>query len=186
MVHKELLCFYSDYFRKAFTGSSEEASENKITLSDVSVEIFEAFQHWLYTRRLEHDESDSPNAYVWLAKLWVFGNLYHTPLLQNNAMDAIFAAKGQTSKDLLSAYEYALQNSASESHLRKRFADMTAYLVMKQSPSFCVRPGYLDYWTKESLADVLCIVATSDKDTLAYRVKKNECYYHVHADGEHC
>lgn len=34
-LHKELLCFYSDYFRAAFNGSFKEATERKIEVPSV-------------------------------------------------------------------------------------------------------------------------------------------------------
>ncbi|KAI5212219.1 hypothetical protein E4T42_01327 [Aureobasidium subglaciale] len=44
-LHKELLCFYSDFFRAAFQGSFKEATEGRIELLDVQVDTFESFQN---------------------------------------------------------------------------------------------------------------------------------------------
>lgn len=49
-LHKDLLCFYSDYFRAAFNGSFKEAAERKLELPNVEEHIFEGAQLWLYTR----------------------------------------------------------------------------------------------------------------------------------------
>ncbi|KAG9578488.1 hypothetical protein KCU77_g7878, partial [Aureobasidium melanogenum] len=51
-IHKDLLSFYSDYFRAAFNGSFVEATDKKIELNDVNQEVFENFHAWLYTRKL--------------------------------------------------------------------------------------------------------------------------------------
>lgn len=43
-LHKDLLCFYSDYFRAALNGNFKEAAEGKLELPNVTISIFEAFQ----------------------------------------------------------------------------------------------------------------------------------------------
>ncbi|KEQ66970.1 uncharacterized protein M437DRAFT_15616, partial [Aureobasidium melanogenum CBS 110374] len=89
VVHKDLLCFYSDHFRAAFQGSFKEATERKIELPKVSEDDFEHFQVWLYTRRLDFA---STNFYT-IARLWIFGDQYQIPLLQNWAADSLIAKR---------------------------------------------------------------------------------------------
>jgi hypothetical protein len=48
MVHKELLCYCSEFFRGAFEGGFRESEEKSLGLSDVEREVFRLFQHWLY------------------------------------------------------------------------------------------------------------------------------------------
>lgn len=62
ILHKDLLCFYSDFFRAAFNGSFKEATEGKVELPDVEVEIFEAFQVWLYSRTLYNTDDPADSA----------------------------------------------------------------------------------------------------------------------------
>jgi len=57
MVYKELLCFHSDYFRGAFTGSFRESVEKSIRISDVSERVFRLFQTWLYAQ-VTREEAD--------------------------------------------------------------------------------------------------------------------------------
>ncbi|KAI5248507.1 hypothetical protein E4T43_01420 [Aureobasidium subglaciale] len=82
-LHKELLCFYSDFFRITFQGSFKEAIEGRLELIDVQVDTFESFQVWLYSRSLlNSEEHESPTAapslpcFGTLANLWVFGDQY--------------------------------------------------------------------------------------------------------------
>jgi hypothetical protein len=57
-IHKDLLVFYSDYFRAAFNGSFVEATDKKIDLFDVDQKVFEHFHAWIYTRKLASDNDE--------------------------------------------------------------------------------------------------------------------------------
>jgi hypothetical protein len=50
MVHKELLCYCSEFFRGAFEGGFRESEEKSLGLSYVEREVFRLFQHWLYAQ----------------------------------------------------------------------------------------------------------------------------------------
>lgn len=55
-IHKDLLCYWSKYFRNAFNGSFREANEKEITILDVQPRIFKIFMGWLYTQNLMLDK----------------------------------------------------------------------------------------------------------------------------------
>jgi hypothetical protein len=55
-VHREIICFYSGYFRKAFGGSFLEAEEKSVKLPDVTKDIFGVFQYWLYAQAMRLGE----------------------------------------------------------------------------------------------------------------------------------
>jgi hypothetical protein len=130
ILHKDLLCFYSDFFRAAFNGSFKEAVECKIELPDTEVDTFEAFQVWLYTQSLPKNEVDPNKIYLhWplLVKLWSFGDKYQIPLLQNNVMNAILD-KVDTEKEVpIFVVKLAYENTTSNSRLRKALVDIIAY-----------------------------------------------------------
>jgi hypothetical protein len=50
MVHKELLCYYSEFFRGAFEGGFRESEEKSLRLANVDLRIFRLCQHWLYAQ----------------------------------------------------------------------------------------------------------------------------------------
>lgn len=51
VVHKDLLCASSPFFKNAFEGVWKEAQDGVIPLPDATVEVFTAFIEWLYFRR---------------------------------------------------------------------------------------------------------------------------------------
>ncbi|KAF1358717.1 hypothetical protein EJ07DRAFT_122576 [Lizonia empirigonia] len=51
-LHKALVLFHSEYFRKALQGSWKEAQEGVVRLKDVEPSEFNIFVHWLYNQRL--------------------------------------------------------------------------------------------------------------------------------------
>ncbi|KAF2788011.1 hypothetical protein K505DRAFT_421411 [Melanomma pulvis-pyrius CBS 109.77] len=48
MVHKDLLCSQSEYFRRAFNGRFQESEDGFTHVTDVSENTFKIFQQWLY------------------------------------------------------------------------------------------------------------------------------------------
>lgn len=53
MVHRGLICFYSEYFRGWFNGAFKESIHGISVLDTESPEIFKHFKDWLYTHRLD-------------------------------------------------------------------------------------------------------------------------------------
>lgn len=49
VVHKDLICASSEYFRAALQGALVEAATSEIMLMDERPEVFEGFVNWLYS-----------------------------------------------------------------------------------------------------------------------------------------
>ncbi|THY29893.1 hypothetical protein D6D01_03441 [Aureobasidium pullulans] len=196
VVHKDLLCFYSDFFRAAFNGSFEEATERKIKLPDVCIQTFESFQVWLYSRTLLNTE-DSANesghatylTFTALAKLWIFGDKYLIPLLQNNVIDAMHDKNEKETNNPVLVIKMAYTKTLPGSCLRRAVIDILVHKAqIDGQPGSMIAPPYLNWWTTEALADALTVMASSWKSGLPrFTTLKNErCHYHVHTEGEHC
>ena len=92
-IHKDLLCYYSSYFRGALNGNFLEATTRKITLDDEKPNVFAKFAAWLYTGFHDVVDMQQPLDYInndeYPAKmslpmwLWVFADKRGIPLLQN-------------------------------------------------------------------------------------------------------
>ena len=54
-VHKDIACFYSGYFRKAFVGPLLETEVWSISLPDTRADIFRLYQDWLYAQATRHE-----------------------------------------------------------------------------------------------------------------------------------
>ncbi|KAG9656966.1 hypothetical protein KCU95_g16738, partial [Aureobasidium melanogenum] len=83
-IHKDLLCYYSDYFRGAFEGSFKEAVDGKIWLQKEDPTIFDVFNSFLYNRKLQNaDGLVGPSlSFATLVDLWIFGDQFVVPLLR--------------------------------------------------------------------------------------------------------
>jgi hypothetical protein len=116
ILHKNLLCLYSDYFRAAFNGQFKEATERKLELPDVETSLFDEFQVWLYTRELQGPPGLQ---FRFLTDMWILGDQHQIPLLQNQAMDKIFAKRAENNCFAISVVPEVFAKTAAGSPLRK-------------------------------------------------------------------
>ena len=197
VLHKDLLCFYSDFFRAAFNSSFKEATEREIELPDTEIEVFEAFQVWLYTQDLPQNEALPTSVYLeWplLIKLWVFGDRYQIPLLQNNAIDAITDKANKDNTVPIFWINLTYENTVPGSRLRKAITDIMVYRSkmpgstdVENIASSCLQNSR--YWPKEACLDVMAEMSLAWKNKaprFGSAIKKEKCHYHVHYGDEHC
>jgi len=59
-MHKELLCYHSEWFRKAFNGDWRESEEDFLHLKGIPEEVFRVVSHWLYAQSFRVATPDSP------------------------------------------------------------------------------------------------------------------------------
>ncbi|THX02320.1 hypothetical protein D6D13_08371 [Aureobasidium pullulans] len=195
-VHKELLCFYSDFFRAAFNGSFKEATEGRIELPDAQLDVFEIFQVWLYSRSLLNTEDlqDQPDyqkypSFSTLARLWVFGDKYQIPLLQNCAADAILQYTKDKNRFCTNVLKTAYDHTMEGSPLRRLAIDILVFrMVHEEAANSILREGLLYTWSKESLVDFARGISKAWMLGLPHRKfpEQGKCHYHIHAEGEHC
>ncbi|KAI4738483.1 hypothetical protein E4T50_11053 [Aureobasidium sp. EXF-12298] len=182
IVHKDLLVFYSDYFQAAFNGSFVEATERKIDLFDTDQEIFDHFHTWLYTRKLA-SENDVPLLWNELVNLWVFGDRFQVPMLQNCVMDKLLdkANLGRT-QSILPAIRPAYEKTVGGSLLRKAIIELLVYRLEFTDADFTKR------FTFEILEDIVKETIAARKDEIAYGSSRSRdrCFFHVHGKDEHC
>jgi len=106
-VHKDLLCWYSLYFKKALRGSFKEADDKVMHLDDADVAGI--FVNWLYTQSLpEEDDAriqDCNRGWTsLLTETYIFGDRYDVPELRKHAMDSLHYAFGDPGDSLLPTY----------------------------------------------------------------------------------
>lgn len=89
LVHKEFLCYYSPFFDAAFNGGFEEGLALEMDFSDVSSEVFDAFVNWIYGQNVVVDSETAPGLQlVLLIDLWILGDRFMAPKLQNQSLVA--------------------------------------------------------------------------------------------------
>ncbi|KAH0342078.1 hypothetical protein KCU81_g5959, partial [Aureobasidium melanogenum] len=183
-IHKDLLVFYSDYFRAAFNGSFTEAAEGKIELLDVDQEVFQNFHAWLYTRKLTE-----PLSWKLLVHLWVFGDRFQVPLLQNCVMDEIFAKEKRDAELPLCLMKVAYENTVNGSPLRKAAIELlTFYFKIGDDVDGIMTADNRKHFTVEMLQDVIKELDAARKNRVRYGKppKRDQCFFHVHGKGERC
>lgn len=86
---------YSDYFRKALSGTWKEAEDGVVKLADVEPAVFNLFLEWLYTQQIPDSCSEynriakarlmfsfSNTGDIWKIKLYVFADRFAVPTLR--------------------------------------------------------------------------------------------------------
>ncbi|CAD0082705.1 unnamed protein product [Aureobasidium vineae] len=184
-VRKDLLCFYSDYFRAAFQGSFKEATERKIDLPRVTKDVFEHFQVWRYTRKLD----TAALTFDTMARLWIFGDKHQIPLLQNQVMDSIFA-KCTTTKNIdPGALPAVYARTVARSPLRKAFIEIIGWTVGIESEPDTFLSRNAVNWTNEIFVDLVIAVhqsRVSQDVKFPALPKRDKCFFHIHSKDEHC
>lgn len=89
-MHKRTLCNVSPFFNAKFEGNFLEAREQVLELPDESIAVFKLFQLWVYTDSiLTNNEIEGGVIASSLSGLYIFGEKYGIPDLQNLAIDIV-------------------------------------------------------------------------------------------------
>jgi hypothetical protein len=88
LIHKDYICYYSPFFDAAFNGNFQEGQTQTIEFHDVDVTAFGVLSDWLYTQKITDSEDKLPDLTT-LGRVWILGDRFLIPKLQNMAMDAI-------------------------------------------------------------------------------------------------
>lgn len=134
-IYKDLLTFYSDYFRTALKNCWKTGPENTIYLPDEDADIFSTFNYWMYTKRLYHQEpsikdksaiiEEVPLLFRHLFDMYIFADRRGIPELANAALDATFAKICQLWCAPSWELEYIYDNTSQGSALRRYLVDFT-------------------------------------------------------------
>ncbi|KEQ71847.1 hypothetical protein M436DRAFT_50601, partial [Aureobasidium namibiae CBS 147.97] len=186
LIHKDLLIFYSDYFRGAFDGSFSEAAKGKLFLVDERVNVFSIVNQFVYTRELS-DKDNYELDWDVLIRAWIFGDKYLMPSLQNKVMTTLI--EKHTRDNFLPTLQFKLiwNNTLPGSPLRKVMVDLVAYKC-DLGPFLSMDGG--QRWPHEALIELLTVVGAKRKEDIGKRAlpesNMGKCHYHIHADGEKC
>ncbi|THY77887.1 hypothetical protein D6C95_09884 [Aureobasidium pullulans] len=181
-IHKDLLVFYSDYFRGAFNGSFQEAVEGKLSLPDECVDVFNAFNTFIYTRQFCSEGDSSTVDSALLCRLWVFGDKYLAPSVQNGAIDLLTHKSYKEKKICTTDLHYIYDNTLPGSPLRKIVLDWVTY---RADIDKFLAPDMVERWSKDMLVDLVKLFYHKETK-LAPMPTRDRCYYHVHPEGEKC
>ncbi|KAH0367800.1 hypothetical protein KCU65_g4458, partial [Aureobasidium melanogenum] len=188
VIHKDLLTFYSDYFRGAFNGSFKEAAEGKLSLLDEDVEVFDIFHKFLYTGSIGDGQGHNLRSDT-LIKVWVFGDRFLIPCLQNSAIDALDTRLHIRHTIPTLSIKLIWENTLPNAPLRKYVLDVVVYTGDMID---ILSPDHEQQWPREALLDLAralsskAVIEQTLDSELCSMPKRPKCYYHVHAEGEKC
>ncbi|KAG4443855.1 hypothetical protein IFR05_000621 [Cadophora sp. M221] len=133
-LHKEAVCIHCKTFRNAFESDMVEGQTKVYALPETNMRTFMLFQQWVYSQTFnlsqlaagyepdnmtdaEREAEDHT-----LAELWVFGDAYLIPILQNAAMasmiDLSWSYHKIPSMDLMNyIYDHTMEGSALRTHV---------------------------------------------------------------------
>ncbi|TVY19578.1 hypothetical protein LARI1_G003407 [Lachnellula arida] len=124
LVYKEFICYYSPFFDAAFHGSFEEGATQSIDIVDVRPKAFGLFVNWLYTQNVVQDQDNAPPM-INLVDLWLLGDRFLIPSLQNETLVALDQDRVGTGRRI-GFYHRVYDNTVQGSPLRRYLAQTTA------------------------------------------------------------
>lgn len=136
-VAEDLLCDNVSFFHNAFEGNFVEAKTRTFTFPDDEPADFRALVAWLKGGSVS--AANSNPSWLWLSKLWIFGEKYHIDDLQNeiiNTLNIKFATHVSGVNISYDTLDYVVENTYQRSPLRRLFVDMlTNGTSLHQLPS---------------------------------------------------
>ncbi|KAI5212217.1 hypothetical protein AUEXF2481DRAFT_24503 [Aureobasidium subglaciale EXF-2481] len=179
-IHKDLLSFYSDYFRGAFENGFKEAVEGKMSLLDEDSETFYIFNTFVYTRGLRNAQGleGSKLSFSTLIDLWLL------------TWSSTASKRNQTRRDVYRGthtYTRSTRTLYMGAPLRRNMIDLMAYVDVIGDRK---RDKVIAAWPLEGLVDLASTLSKKTAEEFGdYHLpkhKREKCYYHIHNEGEKC
>lgn len=134
LIHKELLCHHSSFFRATFQGSFIEASSGNVELPDDDVEVFKIFESWLYTGSVGLMSNVAGHQPSKLVKLYILADKIEIPAIQKETLETL-RERAVRNLDLCDpdTIHLAFENTPPGSPLRRLLVDVFAYNANPES-----------------------------------------------------
>jgi hypothetical protein len=141
LIHKDFICYYSEFFAAAFNGSFMEGQSQIMTFDNIDPKAFRLLVDWLYIQRFEVEVVDLPT----LARLLIMGDRFLMPGVQNSAIDRVYG--------ILVEENYAAISVANLGEYARLASDfnggenpLAEFLIKKM---LCAPPMYYELWVRE-------------------------------------
>ena len=123
MVHKDFVCHNSPALKVAFTNDRVEETDTHIyKIKDASVEAFEYLVRFIYSQRVDIPTSakaeNGTDNFLTFAELWILGERFLMPKLQNQATNAIWELSDHTRVVPTNIFHYVYKKTTHLSKLR--------------------------------------------------------------------
>ncbi|KAF2141054.1 uncharacterized protein K452DRAFT_299113 [Aplosporella prunicola CBS 121167] len=125
-VHKDLICTFSAFFRKACMPPWKE-SEGVIHFTMTSPDTFELYVQWLYTSDSATLHDNKLTNMAEFENAYVLGDIVMDPYFKNVVMEALIKRVTKEAKYTLSLTSRIWRNTMPKSPLRAFYLDFIAY-----------------------------------------------------------
>jgi hypothetical protein len=125
-MHRGLLCFHSEFFKKLLDGPFKEGGSKWQTLPDVSRNTFTMFYNWIYAGTVENSDkiSDADLSNEDIVDIYIFADYHMVPHLKNRALELYFLQDLQKWVVQINPSSRIYNNTTQSSMLRKLYADL--------------------------------------------------------------
>lgn len=142
--------------------------------------MFDIVNQFLYSRVIADGEGDKLS-WDLLVRIWVFGDKYVVPTLQNAVVDLILKKRRLENAIPTSQVGQIWEKTMPSSPLRRFILD---YMVYKRD--LTVHKLNTDKWTYDALVDLVMAFANKKEVRKGRLPVQDICHYHIHKEGERC
>jgi hypothetical protein len=189
VVHKQLLCAKSEYFRGAFSRGFKEAKQNAMTLDEVDPRSFRTVINWVYTGRIEFEDGMTKvtnGNFLEAVEIYIWADRYETVALRRAVVDQIILCIQNTTPVEFSTeeIEFVFSSLPPNSGLCKLLTDLLAFgwrPVDEETVLKVIKDLPLEATARILHSHISNRVVIEDPNYWESR-----CSYHEHAEGECC
>lgn len=191
VVHKDLLAKHSEFFRAALCKEWKEGQEKKVPLEEQDPEIFQIFQHFIYSGCIcsnKNGDSGPDSEVSWdvewerLGNAWVFGEVILSTSFKDAVVDAIIAKTVTNGRHPTGLQNLIYPVSPSKAGIRTLILDLAVYAWTEDCLEDPDQPcGFL-----YDLAIAFLKMKTNGLEKEAPYESVNTCKYHEHGEEGTC
>ena len=188
LVPRELLTSISPFFNAALSGTYAEGLSQTVKLPEDRPDVWDYFQYWLYTRRLDHEAVDAIEpikpAYFWLLHLYCLVDKLGVIPCKNDIVDKLAMLAEQTNSvptptDTCIIFDSF--GSREEDCMRRLVVDLFAW---KRTDNLLDQ--HEDEWHPRFMRDLVVRMKRADMRPGLKPWQRDMCQYHEHPKGERC
>ena len=185
---RELLTAVSPFFNTALNGTFAEGLSQTIKLPEDRPDVWDYFQFWLYTRRLDHEAVDAIDpvkpAYFWLLHLYCLVDKLGVSACKNAIVDKVAMLAEDTNSVPTPTDTWIIFETFGTSRndcMRRLVVDLFAWKrtdnLLDQHP---------DEWHPRFMRDLAVRMKIEDTRTTSRPWLRDTCRYHEHSKDERC
>lgn len=134
IVHEDMVCAKSKFFRAACSNNWKEGQEKLMQLPSIEPSTFQAYTEWVYSNSLLNVNQSTKS----LVKLYLVADYLDDVRLRNKSMEALIAFfKRRDTMPSATSIQLIWENTTPSSRLRAWIVDVTAKYCNRESFAHC-------------------------------------------------